>query len=112
MLNFLNFVKITYACENAERYVLNHFIFNRNVLNQTRDILCIYDPEWTSIRYPIWLSMIKNGIQNRPYLEKNRSRKIDFAYVSEHCASSGTKHSIWPLLKGGGLHGNKSSHYK
>ena len=37
------------------------------------------------------------------FREQNKnSRKIAFAYVSEHCASFGTKISIWPLLEVGG----------
>ena len=36
-------------------------------------------------------------------IKKFKNRKVVFAYISQHCASFGTKSSIWPLLEVSGL---------
>ena len=52
-LNLLNFVKITYACENSE---LQQLVL-RNVLNPIRGTHVIYDPEWMSITLLDWTTI-------------------------------------------------------
>ena len=52
-LNLLNFVKITYACENAERYVLNRFVYISQCF-KSNSWHSFYLWSWMDIYYPIY----------------------------------------------------------
>ena len=41
-------------------------------------------------------------ISNEHISKKNKNRKIDSSFVSEHCATFWTRNPIWPLLRGRG----------
>ena len=74
--------------------IFQHLIHKKLMVNTV-----IPRPEYSKLPYISRKLKLKLRMHKFVY----KSRKFVFALISEHCVSFGTKHSICPLLRGGGI---------